>query len=636
MRARARPARRSRPRLRLDTAVAAASLFLCVSPEVALARPTASRPTPAGGPENEAACRQTVFAGLASDCNLNGGGSEPACCATLRDAERRRCFCSQELVDVVAAVIGEEGLDFFRQFARARCSTRLTEREACSYATANDALFATQVGLTETPPAADYEYEASNGKDTYQNPPGQGVFGTPESLDQGVPQTVPVPSSGVENGFPPGSGSLATPAPSFAFPPFPSQRVPPLAPSTPPSPLPRPPKRPPFGTPGPAPQLSIPPPAPQRVSSFAPPPPALTPRRRKIPGLPSLAAALSSPRRERDSGFFADALKAAGLLRLFDGPGPFTVFVPTNRAWYAALVKLGVTKEDLFEDPALTEVLLHHASRRELFAEDLFFGQKVPTMHMSAPSVSRALREAVRSGIDPSAASVALTETLEVETFQTVFKKAFFVDGCDVVEKNVQGVNGVAHFVDCVLLPPAPQPLPTRRTVAQVIVERFELSIFEQALTGTGLLNAVKQASPTNPLTVFAPTNAAFLKYVATSPGFFVDTAAERLVNPGVPGLQETLLYHFVPARMQSAQLETRAGSALRTFEGNELFVETFASRGGHGRGIFHNSERKLFVNGCRVRAADLLCVDGVVHTVECVLQPNFRDQPEKFFGDTS
>ena len=634
MRARARPARRSRPRLRLDTAVAAASLFLCVSPPVALARPTASRPTPEGGHENEAACRQTVFAGLASDCNLNGGGSEPACCATLRDAERRRCFCSQELVDVVAAVIGEEGLDFFRQFARARCSTKLTEREACSYATANNALFATQVGLTQ-PPAADYEYEASNEReeDTYQNPPGQGVFGTPASLDP-APQTVPFPSAGVENVFPPGSGSLATPAPSFAFPPVPSPGAPPLPPSTPPSSSPPSPPRPPFGTPGPAPQLSIPPPAPQRISGFAPPPPPARERRRKIPGLPSLAAALSSPRRERDSGFFADALKAAGLLRLFDGPGPFTVFVPTNRAWYAALVKLGVTKEDLFEDPALTEVLLHHASRRELFAEDLFFGQKIPTLHMSAPSVSRALRSAVSAGIDPSVASVALTETLEVETFQTVFRKAFFVNGCDVVEKDAQCSNGVAHFVDCVLLPPAPQPLPTRRTVAQVLVERFELSIFEQALTGTGLLNAVAQASPTNPLTVFAPTNAAFLKYVATSPGFFVDTAAERAVNPGVPGLQETLLYHFVPARMQSAQLETRAGSALRTFEGNDVFVETFAARGGHG--LLRAPARKLFVNGCRLRAVDLLCVDGVVHTVECVLQPNFRDQPEKFFGDTS
>jgi hypothetical protein len=85
---------------------------------------------------------------------------------------------------------------------------------------------------------------------------------------------------------------------------------------------------------------------------------------------------------------------------------------------------------------------------------------------------------------------------------------------------------------------------------------------------------------------------------------------------------------------MQSAQLETRAGSALRTFEGNDVFVETFAARGGHG--LLRAPARKLFVNGCRLRAVDLLCVDGVVHTVECVLQPNFRDQPEKFFGDTS
>jgi hypothetical protein len=37
-------------------------------------------------------------------------------------------------------------------------------------------------------------------------------------------------------------------------------------------------------------------------------------------------------------------------------PGPFTVFAPTNKAWYQALVSLGVTKQDLFEDPALTEV----------------------------------------------------------------------------------------------------------------------------------------------------------------------------------------------------------------------------------------------------------------------------------------
>jgi len=180
-----------------------------------------------------------------------------------------------------------------------------------------------------------------------------------------------------------------------------------------------------------------------------------------------------------------------------------------------------------------------------------------------------------------------------------------------------------------VLVPAAPQ----QPNLVEVLTEDGRFTTLLTAVDAAGLVDAL---SGQDPLTVFAPTNAAFLKYIATSPGFFVDTAAERAVNPGVPGLQEALLYHFVPARMQSAQLETRAGSALRTFEGNDVFVETFASRGGHGHGIFHAPAKKLFVNGCRLRAVDLLCVDGVVHTVECVLQPNFRDQPEKFFGDTS
>ena len=49
----------------------------------------------------------------------------------------------------------------------------------------------------------------------------------------------------------------------------------------------------------------------------------------------------------------------------------------------------------------------------------------------------------------------------------------------------------------------------------------------------------------------------------------------ERIVNPGVPGLQETLLYHFVPSRLQSGQLETHLAQTLRTFEGKDVYVES-------------------------------------------------------------
>jgi uncharacterized surface protein with fasciclin (FAS1) repeats len=470
--------------------------------------------------------------------------------------------------------------------------------------------------------------------------PGAGAFIPPGATQQIPPQIPPGQAT-------PAPATTTTPAPfppapfppAPAFPPNPTSPSPSPSPPSPPSPV-----R--LGTPGPAPQLSIPPPAPQIIEPTRDPdaPPAT---RRKIPGLPSIAELVVGKKVNSEVGFFADALVATGLLQLFDSPGPFTVFVPTNRAWYDALVSLGVTKEDIYEDPALTEVMMYHVARRELYTHGMFFGQKIPTMHTAAPNIARAARAAIEQGVDPAQVYLALTEGLEIEVFQTILQKAYFVNGCDVRRSNVQASNGVVHVIDCVLFPPSPQPLPTKRTVASVIVDRFELSIFEQALTGGGLLNAINRASAENPLTVFAPTNTAFIKYIATNPGFFIDTAAERVVNPGVPGLQETLLYHFIPARLQSGLLETHNTQTLRTFEGKDVYVESFRGGGGFGAGASHasgfgaNAARaklgsKLFVNGCRLRAVDFVCVDGVVHTIDCVLQPNFRDDKDKFFGDTS
>ena len=99
---------------------------------------TASGGVEAGGgsltltPAAAAACQQTVFSGLAVDCNLNSGGSYDACCARLAIAEDGSCFCDEGIVDTVRAVIGEEGLDFFRAFAEQQCGAALTEGvDAC-------------------------------------------------------------------------------------------------------------------------------------------------------------------------------------------------------------------------------------------------------------------------------------------------------------------------------------------------------------------------------------------------------------------------------------------------------------------------------------------------------------------------
>ena len=125
----------------------------------------------------------------------------------------------------------------------------------------------------------------------------------------------------------------------------------------------------------------------------------------------------------REVGFFADALVATGLLGLLASPGPFTVFAPSNRAWYRALSALGATKEDVFEDPALTEVMLYHVARGETYTSGMFFGQKVPTLHTSAPSVARAMRDAVAAGENPRARTSRSRKDSRLRCFRRFFER---------------------------------------------------------------------------------------------------------------------------------------------------------------------------------------------------------------------
>jgi hypothetical protein len=76
-----------------------------------------------------------------------------------------------------------------------------------------------------------------------------------------------------------------------------------------------------------------------------------------------------------------------------------TLATRRNAAWYACLVQLGVTKEELWEDPSLTEVVANHIARGVLPANSLFYGQRVETLHRNSPNVARELRSASASGM---------------------------------------------------------------------------------------------------------------------------------------------------------------------------------------------------------------------------------------------
>jgi uncharacterized surface protein with fasciclin (FAS1) repeats len=112
------------------------------------------------------------------------------------------------------------------------------------------------------------------------------------------------------------------------------------------------------------------------------------------------------------------AVQAAGLVDTLKGPGPFTVFAPTDEA-FAKIPKAQL--DALLQDKAaLTKVLTYHVVPAKVMAADVKAGKV----------------KSVQGG------------ELTISTMGGVK-----VNGANVVKTDVVASNGVIHVVDTVILP---------------------------------------------------------------------------------------------------------------------------------------------------------------------------------------
>lgn len=138
-----------------------------------------------------------------------------------------------------------------------------------------------------------------------------------------------------------------------------------------------------------------------------------------------------------DAGQFttlAKALQAADLVTTLKGPGPFTVFAPTD----AAFAKLpAATLDSLLANPAeLSKVLTYHVVAGRVTAADVVKLNEATTVNGAKVQI------AVRDG------KVVLNGTSTVAT------------------ADVMASNGVIHVVDTVILPPAAPTTPGQTSPA--------------------------------------------------------------------------------------------------------------------------------------------------------------------------
>ena len=163
------------------------------------------------------------------------------------------------------------------------------------------------------------------------------------------------------------------------------------------------------------------------------------------------------------------AVKAAGLVETLKGPGPFTVFAPTDEAF--AKVPADVLKGLLADKAALTKVLTYHVVAGKATAAD-----------------------------------VAKTSWAKTVEGQSVWLRSsgdgVTVDDAKVVTADILCSNGVIHVIDTVLMP--------RKDLVDTAVGAGSFKTLVAAVTAAGLVETLQCPGP---CTGFAPTVAACAAY---------------------------------------------------------------------------------------------------------------------------
>jgi uncharacterized surface protein with fasciclin (FAS1) repeats len=114
------------------------------------------------------------------------------------------------------------------------------------------------------------------------------------------------------------------------------------------------------------------------------------------------------------------AVQAAGLVDTLKGPGPFTVFAPTDEAF--SKLPAGTVDALLNDIPQLTKILTYHVVSGKVLAADVVKLDSAPTV------------EGTSVQIDASNGGVKINDA-------------------NVVTADVQADNGVIHVIDTVLIP---------------------------------------------------------------------------------------------------------------------------------------------------------------------------------------
>jgi uncharacterized surface protein with fasciclin (FAS1) repeats len=254
---------------------------------------------------------------------------------------------------------------------------------------------------------------------------------------------------------------------------------------------------------------------------------------------------------------------AAELADDLSGPGPFTVFAPTDDAF--ALLPDGLI-DTLLADPTgtLADVLQYHVVSGEVRAADV----------VGLTSATPLLPDA----------------TIDILVDGTTV----VLDGrVQVTATDIEADNGIIHIIDAVLVPGA-----FPGSIADVVAASPRFSTLFAAVGAADTAVASRLGGDVD-TTLFAPTNAAFAALPAGT--------VERLLEPANQGeLTDLLLMHALDGAVASSGVVDGL-TVIPLLAGQTLLFDTDAG---------------VTVNEVAVTSFDITADNGVVHVLGGVLLP--------------
>jgi transforming growth factor-beta-induced protein len=253
---------------------------------------------------------------------------------------------------------------------------------------------------------------------------------------------------------------------------------------------------------------------------------------------------------------FSDLLSAAN-----DPNSELTVFAPNDTAFGNLLTALGKSGLDELPISLVREIVEYH----------IVSGKVLSTQLTNGP-----------------------VNTLLTNEFVTVdLTSGVKINDSNVIAADLEAVNGVIHGIDAVLLPSFVRA--ALGTISETFLFDNDYTILTEALRIANLLNTV---STTQGLTLFAPSNDAFVAAGITS-----------LDGLNAAALTPILLYHTLDSKVLSTQLP--ADGVVTTMSDNENIY----------LGYLTNSV--VLINGLtQITEVDIEKSNGVVHKINRTLVP--------------